>query len=301
MQHSIADLTAKLVQTSMISDEYCRPSRKFLTNLLCGMIGSKSTVMTDIARAISTPEDFKATYKRLTRNMSNYDLTSAYETLQKENFQKITDNHIVALDMGDLTKPNSKTLEGLARVADGSDGHKIKNGYWLVGAVGIDIDSEDKTPIPLELKLHTSASEACYSENTLLLDFFDQMWKQTQNRGTVVIDRGGDRGILLKRLFELEMKFIIRLKNRHLIDISNNKTLKMGYDKISRDALSYKASLARKTTNGKRANYDVRYDFKAVKVKAIKKVEHETWMVTVWADKHKNPMHLLTSKPVQFR
>ncbi|MCX6127178.1 MAG: hypothetical protein NTV34_20845 [Proteobacteria bacterium] len=82
---------------------------------------------------------------------------------------EIQHDTVITVDLGDITKPHAKTLECLGRVADGSDGHKIKPGYWTLGAVAVNPKFEEKTPQPLELKVYSASSEGFYSENTMAI------------------------------------------------------------------------------------------------------------------------------------
>lgn len=298
MQLSIVDSVAEFVKS--LSSLYDLPARKFIQTFLCGMIGSKSTLVTKIAAAISSPKVFKATYKRLDRRLGEVDLLLAYDRLQQQNFAQITDEHIIAIDMGDITKPHAKCLEGLAQVADGSEDHKIKPGYWLLGAVAVNAKSEDKTPIPLELKLHSSASEQCYSENSLILDFIESVYHATGNRGIFTIDRGGDRGRILQPLLELRAKFIIRLDKRHLTDLVEDKVIKISQRDLKRRDLPNEARLERRTRNGRRVPMWIRYDFKKVAINGLKKkVPHECFLVTAWSEKSKGPIELITSLNIE--
>ncbi len=225
---------------------YDRPAKKFVREFIAGMMISKSTVLTNIVRSLSGDnKDFKPNYKRITRRLGEVDLTVAYEGQQRRVFEEITDDTVIAIDPGDIAKPYSKVLECLAKVADGSDDHRIKPGYSLLGAVAVNPKRQDKPPQPSVLELYTSESGGFASENTMIKDFISEIHARTKGRGIHVIDRGGDRGVLLKHYFELGQKFIIRLKDRYLIG-EDGLTIPMGKRRqIERKDLEYSATIQR--------------------------------------------------------
>ena len=282
---------------------YDRPAKKFVREFIVGMMISKSTVLTNIVRSLSTnKDDFKPNYKRINRRLGEVDLTVAYEEQQRRAFGEISDDTVIAIDPGEITKPYSKTLECLAKVADGSDDHRIKPGYSLLGAVAVNPKRLDKTPQPLVLELYSSESGDFVSENTMIKDFISEIHARTKGRGIHVIDRGGDRGILLKHYFELGQKFIIRLKDRYLIG-EDGLTIPMGKRRqIERKDLEFSATIQRVSdpSDRKRKAMNLRFDFEKVSVSSFKKenLDHECYLVTAWSEKAKRPIELLTSVPV---
>jgi hypothetical protein len=288
---------------SLPTKSYDRPAKKFVREFLAGMMISKSTILTNIVRSLSTnKDDFKPNYKRINRRLGEVDLTAAYEEQQRRVFEEISDDTVIAIDPGEITKPYSKTLECLAKVADGSDDHRIKPGYSLLGAVAVNPKRLDKTPQPLVLELYSSESGDFVSENTMIKDFISEIHARTKGRGIHVIDRGGDRGILLKHYFELGQKFTIRLKDRYLVG-EDGLTIPMGKRRqIERKDLEYSATIQRVSdpSDRKRKPMNLRFNFEKVSVSSFKKenINHECYLVTAWSEKAKRPIELLTSVPV---
>jgi hypothetical protein len=282
-------------------NSYDRPAQKFIREFIAGMMISQSTVLTNIARALSTTNaDFKPNYKRLNRRLDEVDLTAAYEQQKGRAFAEIGSDTVIAIDLGEITKPYAKKLECLAKVADGSDEHRVKPGYGLLGAVAVNPKRLDKTPEPLELQIYSSESCDFVSENALLKEFISDVHSRAKGRGIHVIDRGGDRGILLKHYFELNQKFVIRLKDRYLIN-EGGETIPVGKRRqIHRDNLKFSSVIRRESDihDRKRSAMNIRYDFEKVTVAGLKKVDHECYLVTTWSVDSKRPIELLTSIPV---
>lgn len=279
---------------------YDRPAQKFIREFIAGMMIAQSTVLTNIARALSASNsEFKPNYKRLNRRLDEVDLSAAYDQQKGRAFAEIVDDTVIAIDLGEITKPYAKVLECLAKVADGSDDHRIKPGYGLLGAVAVNPKRFDKTPEPLELQIYSSESADFVSENAILKEFISDIHARSKGRGIHVIDRGGDRGILLKHYFELNQKFIIRLKDRFLI-AEDGSTLPMGKRRqLHRDNLKFSAVLRRESDihDRKRSSMNLRFDFEKVTVAGLKKekVDHECYLITGWSIDSKRPIELLTS------
>ncbi|NJM55656.1 MAG: hypothetical protein HC841_06885 [Verrucomicrobiae bacterium] len=264
---------------------------------------SQSLVVTDIARALSSGnQDFKANYKRLGRRLGEVDLGPAMAQQQARALDEVSDDTIVAIDIGDVAKPYANEFECLDRVADGSDGHVVKNGYWLIGAVAVNPWTEDKTPAPLELRLYSTKSEGWVSENALIKEVISDIHGRTGGKGIHTIDRGGDRGILLLHLFELQQRFIVRMNRRHLTG-EDDRIIDTAKREIQRGELPYVAKIQRQADekDRERSEMDLRFDFESVKVTALKAkgIEHECWLVTAWALGRQNPIQLLTTVRVE--
>jgi len=143
-----------------------KPEFKFLCECLFGLLVCCTLVITKIARVISSDKKaFKAAYKRLERNLNQYSLLEIQKKASWKNLKTVSKEDIIAIDLGDITKPYSEKMENISKVVDGSDGHKIKNGYWLLGGVAINITSQKKTPLPIELEIFSSSEINFSSEN----------------------------------------------------------------------------------------------------------------------------------------
>jgi hypothetical protein len=249
------------------------------------MIISKSTVLSNAVRSLSTnKDDFKPNSKRINRRLREVDLIVGHEEQQRRAFEEISDDTVIAIDPGEITKPYSKTLECLVKVADYTEDHRINLGYSLLGAVAVNPKRLDKAPQPLVLELYSSETGDFVSENTMIKDFISEIHARTKGRDIHVIDRGGDRGILLKHYFELGQKFAIRLKGRYLVG-EDGLTIPMGKRRqIERKDLEFSATIERASdiSDRKRKAMNLRFDFENVSVLSFKRenIDHECYIVT---------------------
>ena len=175
-----------------LPESYDRPAQKFVRDLVSGLMIAKSTILTNICRGLSgSNAEFRSTYKRLDRRINEVDLEAAALQQRARAIAEIQTDTIIAIDVGDIAKPAAKVMEGLALIADGSDDHKIKPGYWLISAVGVNPWTEEKTPQPLMLDMWSAESEEFVSENAVMKEVISEIHGLSDGQGIHAIDRGG--------------------------------------------------------------------------------------------------------------
>ncbi len=278
---------------------YDRPARKFVREFFAGLLIARTTLISEISKVVGSASNrrFKSTYKRHLRRLDEVDFNAAYEQQQNRAAREITNQTIIAIDIGDITKPHATSLEGLAKVADGSDKHKVKPGYWLISAVAVNPKSEDKTPQPMALRLYSSEAETFYSENTIVNEAIAEIFHRSGGKGTFTIDRGGDRVKILQPMLDLGANFIVRLAKRHVIDVDNESVIPIGKRDLSRNELPHEIILRRRTKNGKRVPMHLRVGYTEVRISSLTKKRPLT-LITAWSEKSKKPIELLTSRVV---
>jgi hypothetical protein len=168
---------------------------------------------------------------RLSRNMGKHDLTEQIKgDLVADGASRINADTVIALDISDIDKLYGRKRENLALVRDGSTGELRSNGYWLLEVLGADVEGEDL--IPLYGELYSQEARDFRSENSQILGAMDRLIAGVGTRGIWAIDRGGDRGILLKRLLKRELRFVVRLVGKRdfmLKDGQRKKALKIAW------------------------------------------------------------------------
>jgi hypothetical protein len=127
------------------------------------------------------------------------------------------------VDGSDVTKPFAKEMEGLGRVHDGSTG-EISNGYRQLNLIGV--GSESSSIVLATSRLYsykTSHEPAELSENGLILEDLERIDQYISKKQTVVIDRGGDRRILIERFLSSGRPFIIRQTGKRHIEYQGKR------------------------------------------------------------------------------
>jgi hypothetical protein len=290
---------------SSVTPRWWSPAaRRFLIDICNGAIRAKSLVLSEGVRetAPANGEGVRAAYKRLDRNLGSVDLTFSTRCARQKAYEHLTPDHVVAIDPGDIAKPAARRMEGLGRVADGSNKHQITSGFFLLGAVAVNPSSVEKTPIPIALELFSAEDRTFVSENHLILSLVGEMAAACQRRGFLphcVIDRGGDRGRLLGPFVAKHIPFTIRLNKRTLIDEETKAAIAIPQKSLRRNELPHTGQLARRSEAGKRSPMYVRFSYRCVRLRGVAGAEGaQLWHATFWEHKADEPIELITSKPI---
>ena len=199
-----------------LSNGMKKPTQKFITDMIYGIIASKSSYLTKIARKLNEKIALDKTVERLSRNLMNFEdievLTQNYLTTVKSHFDKTT---VLIVDDSDIAKPYSQKLEGLCRVKDGSTGELV-DGYWFAGVSAL--TANHKQPIPVYSRVYSSTEEGYKGNNTETLKSLQFISKHFTKANIRVFDRGYDAGYIFDYLIENDENFIVRsVGKRHCV------------------------------------------------------------------------------------
>lgn len=187
-----------------------RPAQRALHQILHGLISRGSPRLSETMRSLDEEVLPKKTIERLGRHLEREDLAeAAWDATLLEACRYITDESVIAVDPTDAAKPHSRELERLARVRDGSTG-EIVNGFWAVAAALATPGQAGWQPLALEL--YAPEAKGKKSENKAILTVIGRIMEATGGRGTLAIDRGGDRRTLMEPLVDAGYDFVIRLR-----------------------------------------------------------------------------------------
>ena len=193
-----------------ICEGLSRPEFKFVSQMIYGMLSSKSCHLSKIARALDEKITLKKSIDRLSVNLNGFEKG---ERLFFNYIRKIkgciSEKTILIVDDSDITKQCSRKLEGLGVVRDGSTG-KLGVGYHTIGVTAL--TPGKKQPIGVYTRVYSASEKDFVSadEETLkALRFLGKHFKKTNIRA---FDRGYDANIYYEHLIDSREKFIIRAK-----------------------------------------------------------------------------------------
>jgi len=194
----------------IIDADLARPQKKFLRDGLIGLIRAGKPIVCRMARNLAKQAKFFACRGRLESNLnrqSDFDekLKAALPDIW---LPMINDDTPIILDLSDLGKPLAKKMDYLATVRDGSTG-KLVNGYWLVELYA---SVSRKNPIPILLEPFSHEQPFCRGQNPVIIEAVQRVFRQTNGRGVLVIDRGGDARTLLSDWLDQGYRFVVRLR-----------------------------------------------------------------------------------------
>jgi len=210
--HALMDsLSANLNNfISQIHGDLTLPQKKFLRESLIGLIRAGHPVVSQMARQIGRYDTFNADRCRLEYNLNNKTQFDQKIQAKLPNIwlPMIRDDTPIILDLSDIGKPSAKKMDYLATVRDGSTG-KLVSGYWLVELYA---SVKKKNPIPILLEPFSHEQPLSRGQNPVILDAVDRVFTQTQGRGVLVMDRGGDARSLLDDWLNKKYQLVVRLR-----------------------------------------------------------------------------------------
>ena len=193
------------------------PDKKFLRDGLIGLIRSGKPIVCQMARHL--PNQQTKFLSRLDRLEAHLGKDSKFDSKIKAELPEfwlpfIQDDTPIILDLSDIAKPFAKKMDYLATVRDGSTGELV-NGYWLVELYA---SLSRKNPVPVLLEAFSHEEPYSPGQNPVVLNAVHKIFKLTNNRGVLVVDRGFDGWVMFEDWLDNKYRFVARLVGkRHLL------------------------------------------------------------------------------------
>lgn len=186
------------------------PEHKFIRQMQYGILTSKHVHLNKIGSVLQESISLKKTTERLSRNLGKLDLAEKITKAHLEvNKQSITRCDYLIFDISDISKRYATDMEGMESVHDGSIGD-IGFGYWLANVIAVDRSGAKIVPAYSELYALHHEREVESSENKKILTAVSTVQDVVGNDQIIVIDRGGDRRVLIESFLQDGRYFIIR-------------------------------------------------------------------------------------------
>lgn len=205
-----------------ISQDMFRQKVKFVSQMIYGILSSRSCQLAEIARTLNEKINLKKTVDRLSHNLHEFcDGEKLFENYILKIKRYISEKTILIVDDSDVVKPCSTKMEYIKTVRDGSTGAYGK-GYHTLGIVAL--TPERKMPIGVYTRVYSAAEPGFVSaddETLKALRFLSKHFKKTNIRA---FDRGYDAKVYYEYLLNNKELFVIRANtNRNVIH--NGKTI----------------------------------------------------------------------------
>ncbi len=228
-------------------DKFSRPERKFIGEMLMGLLKGPGIYVTDVARSLGEDLKLKKTWERLNRNLRREGLWERLiETNLLQQARRVRQMRYCIIDVSDIQKSEGTELEGLSQVRDGDkssgDNPVIGQGFHWLNAVMTDKEGL----LPIYSELYSLELEE-QSENLRILGITKKLG-EVHAEAIIVLDRGGDRSKLLDGFIETKKRFIIRGAAQRSLGVRRGS--KKLYN-IGQIAQGTKSSLTYKSTRGK--------------------------------------------------
>lgn len=268
-------------------NQYCRkyqgkdlslPEYKLFCEMSYGILRSNHVHLTRIGSSLEESIRLKKTCKRFSYHLGKSDLYERFnESHVAANRYFLSQCRYLIIDGSDITKRFARKMEGLGKVYDGSTGD-ISVGYWQMNLIGVSPKSSSTVLASSRLYSYETGIELPdLSENSLILEEIERIDRHVHRKQTAVIDRGGDRRILIERFLHTERPFIIRQKgNRHIEHRGRRKRV----DTVGKAVeLKYKINVSRHR-RGKRLIHQ--FSCGAVRVKFPYEHNQDSWKHPLW-------------------
>ncbi|RKH69066.1 hypothetical protein D7X96_15920 [Corallococcus interemptor] len=191
-----------------------RPNRRFLRDALFGLLENRSSLLSNIGRALDEPRKLIHTEKRLSRGLSStrYDdaaveadyLKLVAPLLRDERYTRPT----IAVDLTDITKPRARKMPYLATVHDGSTG-ELGTGYNIISVEAVGVQGRR---IPLMSRLFSSKSPEYKSHSASYMPVVKAVAQQVPKDAFWAFDIGFDSQDRFNDFNALGLRYAIRLK-----------------------------------------------------------------------------------------
>lgn len=204
--------------TSSASRHLTKPQQRALYDWSYGIVASGSPLISEAMRVLAEPIAPKKSIERLGRHLENPRVAeAARNAILKDAVRQMKGDFIIAVDPTDMAKPHARAMPHLGRVRDGSTG-EIVQGYPALASVLAWPGEKRWLPLGMRLYSHEAGKRSEWSENLVILSEIERIMAATGGRGTIVIDRGGDRSTLMTPMLKKGTHFVIRqLGNRHIL------------------------------------------------------------------------------------
>ena len=225
-----------------ISKNLGKVKKRLVKEMIYGIQASKDVKLSNISRALMEPIPLIKTEDRLSRNLSDEDLSSTINNhIMRLADDKIDDTMVIAIDPGDMMKPYAKAMENLCNIYDGSD-HTLAMGYHLCQVTAANL-AHDRI-VPLYCEAYSTKAKDYPGSTEKLIEIINKVKSFTGTKGTWAIDRQGDDIDLIRCFTDESLQFVTRLKMTRYLHFGKNTARQVKADRIHRHVkLNYKAHI----------------------------------------------------------
>jgi len=278
-----------------ISKNLGKVKKRLVKELIYGIQASKDVKLSNIGRALKEPIPLIKTEDRLSRNLSDEDLTSTINNnILRLADDKIDDTMVIAVDPGDIMKPYAKVMENLCNIYDGS-AHKQAKGYHLCQVTAANL-AHDRI-VPLYCEAYSTEAMDYPGSTEKIIEIIKKVKEYTGTKGTWAIDRQGDNNDLIRYFTDESLQFVTRLKMSRYLHFGKNTNRQVKAERIDRHVeLRHKAHIY-VSKEGKEEFIHLTYG--AVSV-ALPEYPDRWYTLVIVKGFGQQPMLLLTNKQVNI-
>lgn len=194
-----------------ISEGFSKPMAGYVRDMLFGISVGRSTMLSDIGRALGEESDLITTEMRLSRNLVNRNIEEA--TIRKHYMEAVEPflwRTVIAVDLSEIRKEYSRKQEWLCGIWDDTRGEK-GYGYWIMGIEAID---GERRHFPLWMEPFSQAAPGYKSQAVIVENAVRQVAEYAGKDCVWVFDRGFDGANYIDMMESLGLTYCIRQVGR---------------------------------------------------------------------------------------
>jgi hypothetical protein len=188
-----------------------KPMMGYLRDMIFGISVGRSTMLSDIGRALGEESDLITTEMRLSRNLANRNLD---EGTVRERYlgavEPFVRDAVVALDFSEIRKEYARKQEWLCGIWDDTRGEKAY-GYWILNIEAVD---GERRHFPLWLEPFSQAAPGYKSQALIVENAIKQVAAHTGKNCIWVFDRGFDGSNYIEMVESFGLTYCIRQVGR---------------------------------------------------------------------------------------
>lgn len=204
--------------------QFDKPTRKFYTDIIYGILKSQSIILSDIVHSLNEKITPKKSIERLSRFLNrNFDLEFRDNLLKLALTMMPKTFKIFSVDDTDVIKPYGKKFESLGRLRDGSSlNNDIEKGYRVSCITAL--TNETKHPMPIYDIFHSETEPGFRSINTYTFNGVEFVCSHLRDyEGIFVFDRGYDDYKIFDFVSQHKQYFVVRVTKNRKIYVKNKK------------------------------------------------------------------------------
>ncbi len=196
-----------------------KPQRRFLRDMLQGILASRSLLLTEVARGLREPIPAPHVWRRLSKRLGCPYLRDGFvyddylALIARVIRAPLFERPLVAVDSSDIQKRRSRVLPHLGTVHDGSA--KAARGLGLGPGwnyLAAELVGNSGCRLPLAMRLYSHKHPKFQSERNILAQILDSVERILPANALFLLDRGYDGRTFYTLFSERELSFVVRLK-----------------------------------------------------------------------------------------
>ena len=268
--------------SGILSQGLSKTKKRLFKEMLYGIQASKDVKLSNISRSLQESIPLIKTENRLSRNMEDEDFSDKINSeILRIGKRHITDDMVLAIDPGDISKPYAKDMEHMCKLYDG-DKKSPTQGYHLCQVTAANL--EHNKIVPLHCELYSTAEGIVKNNSEKLKEIISKVKDEIGKVGVWAIDREGDNQELIKHFLDNKLSFVTRLKTTRWLHFGHNINRQVQTQRLHKHIEKKYNSKLVSIQNGKEMERMLSYSTVSVALPEMPEVWLQAVIIEGWGD-----------------